>query len=359
MDLFEPQGALQLYVESLQPSGFGNLALRFEQTKARLAEEGLFDAARKRPLPARPRTIAVVTSPTGAVWRDVCNVLARRWPSDAGAPRGVQGAGRGRTREHRRGAPPAGALDGRGARGRGAPTSARRHDPRPWWRVAGGPLVVQRRAGRAGDRRAPGPRRLRRGARGGRDAGGLRRRRPRAHALRRGGARGAGPGRGGRHRRDDRAGGVRRRPRGGWQPARRDTDAERRALDRLEPRAQLASLRERAGLLLDRAARAMGDRLAEDGRRLEMLRARGPRVVEARLAAASGGLASSGASLAALGPQATLAPGLRDREGGPGRCHPSGSCVCSLGHRPRHRARGRLPRGHERGPGAPDRGRPA
>ena len=80
MDVFEPQGALQLYVESLQPSGFGDLAIRFEQTKARLAAEGLFDAARKRPLPDRPPVIAVVTSPTGAVWRDVCNVLARRWP---------------------------------------------------------------------------------------------------------------------------------------------------------------------------------------------------------------------------------------------------------------------------------------
>ena len=80
MDLFEPQGALQLYVESLQPSGFGNLAVRFEQLKAALAAEGLFDAARKRPLPPRPRTIAVITSPTGAVWRDVCTVLARRWP---------------------------------------------------------------------------------------------------------------------------------------------------------------------------------------------------------------------------------------------------------------------------------------
>ena len=80
MDLFEPQGALQLYVEALQPSGYGNLALRFEQLKARLADEGLFDGARKRPIPTRPRTIAVITSPTGAVWRDVCTVLARRWP---------------------------------------------------------------------------------------------------------------------------------------------------------------------------------------------------------------------------------------------------------------------------------------
>src|SRR5215211_6275668 len=80
MDVFEPQGALQLYVESLQPSGFGNLAVRFEQLKAALAAEGLFDTARKRPLPRQPATIAVITSPTGAVWRDVCTVLARRWP---------------------------------------------------------------------------------------------------------------------------------------------------------------------------------------------------------------------------------------------------------------------------------------
>ena len=65
IDLFEPQGALQLYVESIQPSGFGDLALRFEALKARLAAEGLFEAARKRPLPTRPRTIAVITSPSG------------------------------------------------------------------------------------------------------------------------------------------------------------------------------------------------------------------------------------------------------------------------------------------------------
>src|ERR671936_2132996 len=80
IDLFEPQGALQLYVESIQPAGFGDLALRFEALKARLAAEGLFDQARKRALPSRPRTIAVVTSPTGAVWRDISHVLARRWP---------------------------------------------------------------------------------------------------------------------------------------------------------------------------------------------------------------------------------------------------------------------------------------
>ena len=80
IDLFEPQGALQLYVDSIQPAGLGDLTLRFEALKARLAAEGLFDAARKRPLPGRPATIAVVTSPSGAVWKDICHVLGRRWP---------------------------------------------------------------------------------------------------------------------------------------------------------------------------------------------------------------------------------------------------------------------------------------
>src|SRR6187402_2658364 len=80
VDLFEPQGALQLYVESIQPAGFGDLALRFEALKAKLTQEGLFDSARKRPIPARPTTIAVITSPTGVVWRDIGHVLARRWP---------------------------------------------------------------------------------------------------------------------------------------------------------------------------------------------------------------------------------------------------------------------------------------
>ena len=80
MDLYEPQGALQFYVASLQPSGVGDLAIQFEERKARLASEGLFDAARKRPLPVRPPVIAVITSPTGAVWKDICHVLGRRWP---------------------------------------------------------------------------------------------------------------------------------------------------------------------------------------------------------------------------------------------------------------------------------------
>ena len=80
MDVYEPQGSLQLYVESIQPAGRGDLAVRFEQLKAKLAAEGLFDTARKRPLPPRPGVIGVITSPSGAVWHDICHVLARRWP---------------------------------------------------------------------------------------------------------------------------------------------------------------------------------------------------------------------------------------------------------------------------------------
>jgi exodeoxyribonuclease VII large subunit len=80
LDVFEPQGAYQLYVESLQPSGFGDLALRFEALKAKLAAEGLFESSRKRPLPPFPMTIGVVTSLSGAVLHDIRRVLARRWP---------------------------------------------------------------------------------------------------------------------------------------------------------------------------------------------------------------------------------------------------------------------------------------
>ncbi len=80
LDVFEPQGSYQLYVESIQPSGFGDLALRFEALKAKLAAEGLFEQARKRPLPQFPMTIGVVTSLSGAVLHDIRRVLARRWP---------------------------------------------------------------------------------------------------------------------------------------------------------------------------------------------------------------------------------------------------------------------------------------
>ena len=81
VDVFEAQGVYQLYVDTLQPAGFGDLALRFEALKAQLTTEGLFDSSRKRPLPAWPQTIGICTSLSGAVLHDMRKVLARRWPS--------------------------------------------------------------------------------------------------------------------------------------------------------------------------------------------------------------------------------------------------------------------------------------
>ncbi len=80
IDVYEARGQHQLIVEALEPAGVGALQLAFEQLKQKLAAEGLFDAARKRPLPEFPRRIGIVTSPTGAVIRDILNVLERRFP---------------------------------------------------------------------------------------------------------------------------------------------------------------------------------------------------------------------------------------------------------------------------------------
>jgi exodeoxyribonuclease VII large subunit len=79
LDLWPPQGRFQLKVWTLAPVGAGALQLAFEQLKARLAAEGLFDKARKRPIPALPRRIAIVTSPEGAAIRDILSVLRRRF----------------------------------------------------------------------------------------------------------------------------------------------------------------------------------------------------------------------------------------------------------------------------------------
>ncbi len=90
---YETQGVYQLYVESLTPAGAGDLHARYEQLRARLAAEGLFDEARRRPLPRWPRRIGVVTSPIGAVWQDIRNVIRRRYPlvELVLSPTGVQG----------------------------------------------------------------------------------------------------------------------------------------------------------------------------------------------------------------------------------------------------------------------------
>jgi exodeoxyribonuclease VII large subunit len=76
--LYEPRGEYQLILDSLEPKGVGALQIAFEQLKARLAQEGLFDPGHKKPLPMLPRAIGIVTSPTGAVIRDMLHILRRR-----------------------------------------------------------------------------------------------------------------------------------------------------------------------------------------------------------------------------------------------------------------------------------------
>ena len=78
--VYEARGELQVVVDFVQPEGVGLRQAQFELLRQQLQEEGLFDESRKRPLPAFPRRIGVVTSPAGAVFHDICNVLRRRWP---------------------------------------------------------------------------------------------------------------------------------------------------------------------------------------------------------------------------------------------------------------------------------------
>ena len=79
VSVYEPRGDYQLYIDLIEPKGKGALQLAFEQLKEKLKTEGLFDEKRKRKLPLRPKTIGVVTSPTGAAIRDVLRVLERRY----------------------------------------------------------------------------------------------------------------------------------------------------------------------------------------------------------------------------------------------------------------------------------------
>ena len=94
VSLYENRGDYQLIVEHLEDAGDGALRRAFELLKQRLAKEGLFDAARKRPLPALPRRIGVITSPHGAALRDILSVLRRRYPAIPVLiyPTAVQGA---------------------------------------------------------------------------------------------------------------------------------------------------------------------------------------------------------------------------------------------------------------------------
>jgi exodeoxyribonuclease VII large subunit len=80
ISIYEVSGAVQLYVDMIQPTGLGVLNMEFERLKAKLAEEGLFEPSRKRPLPAFPEKIGIVTSPGGAVLHDITNIISRRYP---------------------------------------------------------------------------------------------------------------------------------------------------------------------------------------------------------------------------------------------------------------------------------------
>jgi exodeoxyribonuclease VII large subunit len=308
IDLFEQQGAVQLYVESIQPAGFGDLAIRFEELKARLTAEGLFDGARKRPLPARPATIAVITSPTGVVWRDIATVLTRRWPMTSVllVPCKVQGADapesivRAFTRlerwlatataEGRAGDAPQLTILARG--GGSLEDLWSFNDERVVRAVVGHPIPVVCGVGHevdvtladfAADVRAATPSaaaELVVPDRGDWLA-----------AFRRAGERTMAA-----------AGRV-------LEATRRELAAERRALDRLDPRAQLAADRERAGLLLDRAVRAADAALAARRAGLERAGTAAPIPLARRLAAARAVLDSTAAALAVLDPQATLERG--------------------------------------------------
>jgi exodeoxyribonuclease VII large subunit len=305
VDLFEPQGALQLYVESIQPAGFGDLALKFESLKAKLTQEGLFDSARKRPIPARPATIAVITSPTGVVWRDIGHVLARRWPltrvvlvacqvQGEEAPASIVSAFRRLERwlEQLRkdgleaDAPQVTIL----ARGGGSLEDLWSfNDERVVRAVVGHSLPVVCGVGHevdvtladfAADIRAPTP-----------SAAAELVVPDRAEwekAFRRAA--------------DRIATAAGRRLDG----ARRELNEESRALARLDPLAQLASSRERVGLLLDRAVRSADRALSGRRAALDAAAMALPQLAIRRLATAQTGLDTASAALAVLDPQRTL-----------------------------------------------------
>jgi exodeoxyribonuclease VII large subunit len=327
IDVYDPGGVYQLYVSALQPAGFGDLALRFEALKARLAAEGLFESGRKRPLPVRPAVVAVVTSPTGAVWHDVRNVLARRWPltrvvlspcivqgdgASTSVVRALERVDRWAERCRAEGRPDEAPAVTILARGGGSLEDLWTFNDEAVVRA----VVAHRRpvvcgvghetdvtlADFAADVRAPTP--------------------SAAAEL-------VVPDRSevaewllGSARRFHRRAAVRLAESG------REVAAERRALDRLQPAAQLAQARERVGGLLDRATTAVQARITAgrgseeraSGRLDPLLPARLgrdrdrvdgaarllPMLAARRLAIARSGLAASGAALGALGPQATL-----------------------------------------------------
>lgn len=81
ISVYEPRGSYQILCEMMEPVGAGALQRAFEDLKEKLRKEGLFDATRKRPIPATPHHVAIVTSPTGAAIRDILNIMSRRAPN--------------------------------------------------------------------------------------------------------------------------------------------------------------------------------------------------------------------------------------------------------------------------------------
>ena len=80
ISLFERDGAFQVYVEDMFPDGIGAMQMAFEQLKEKLDKEGLFAPEHKKPLPAMPKCVGLVTSKTGAALQDILNVTQRRYP---------------------------------------------------------------------------------------------------------------------------------------------------------------------------------------------------------------------------------------------------------------------------------------
>ncbi len=313
VDVFDAQGVYQLYVDTLQPAGFGDLALRFEALKAQLAKEGLFDAGRKRPLPPWPQVIGICTSLSGAVLHDMRKVLARRWPSvrvlvsacqvqGPGAAESIVAALRrmGRWTDAASGRAPDVVIL---ARGGGSMEDLWAFNEEVVVRaVAGFPVPIIVGVGHetdvtlaefAADVRAATPSvaaELSVPSRDEQDA--------RLHAL------------------DGRLSGAASRS---LVAARNALEAEWRALEAFRPSAYLAAERERAGLLLDRATRAVRASMEVDAARLRRLDDRLPMVLQGRLARARADLARSAATMGALSPYATLDRGyaiVRDVGGG-------------------------------------------
>src|SRR2546427_9761886 len=112
ISVYEPKGEYQLVCEHMEPQGLGALQLAFDQLKKRLQDEGLFDAGRKRPLPALPRKIGIVTSLEGAAIGDIIKVLRRRYSNAHLVIRPARGQGEGAALEIARGGKAIGRVGG-------------------------------------------------------------------------------------------------------------------------------------------------------------------------------------------------------------------------------------------------------